>query len=62
MMIKRFSALPTLVTFAALRSEPLHFGIGNATVAAVQIIWPSGIIDVFPTVNADSTLTVVEGS
>lgn len=43
-------------------SEPLHFGIGAASVASVQIIWPSGVVDVFPTVLADSTFTVVDGN
>jgi len=43
-------------------SEPLHFGIGTATQATVQIVWPSGIVDTLPSVAADSTLVVVEGS
>jgi hypothetical protein len=43
-------------------SEPLHFGIGRATTASVQIIWPSGVIDNLPSVAANSTIGVVEGS
>jgi hypothetical protein len=43
-------------------SEPLHFGIGTALMASVEIIWPSGVVDVLPTVAADSTVRVVEGS
>jgi hypothetical protein len=42
-------------------SEPLHFGIGHATTASVQIIWPSGVIDNLSSV-ANSTIRVVEGS
>jgi len=43
-------------------SEPLHFGIGTATEAAVEVRWPSGVVDILPSVAADSTITVVEGS
>ncbi|HCX30777.1 MAG TPA: hypothetical protein DHU55_13585, partial [Blastocatellia bacterium] len=42
--------------------EPLHFGIGKATQAALKIIWPSGKIDTLPSVAANSTITVREGS
>jgi hypothetical protein len=42
-------------------SEPLHFGIGTATEAEVEVIWPSGVVDILPSVAADSTITVVEG-
>ena len=43
-------------------SEPLDFGIGQATTASVQIIWPSGVIDHLSSVPANSTIRVVEGS
>jgi hypothetical protein len=43
-------------------SEPLHFGIGTATEAEVKVTWPSGVVDILPSVAADSTITVVEGS
>ena len=48
--------------FASQGSEPLHFGIGAATEATIEIRWPSGITDTLPAVAANSTLTVVEGS
>jgi enediyne biosynthesis protein E4 len=48
--------------FDSQGSEPLHFGIGTATVATIEVIWPSGVVDSLPLVAADSTLTVVEGS
>ncbi len=47
---------------ASQGSEPLHFGIGTATEATVEVKWPSGIVDTVSSVAADSTLTVVEGS
>jgi ASPIC and UnbV/FG-GAP-like repeat len=43
-------------------SEPLHFGIGTATAATVRVVWPSGVVDVAPSVTANSTINVVEGS
>lgn len=48
--------------FASQGSEPLHFGIGAATEATVEVKWPSGTIDTLSTVAADSTLDVLEGS
>jgi hypothetical protein len=43
-------------------SQPLHFGIGPATEATVEVIWPSGVVDILPSAAADSMLTVVEGT
>lgn len=48
--------------YASQGSGPLHFGIGAASVATIQITWPSGIVDVLGSVAADSDLTVIEGS
>ncbi|MEO7724632.1 MAG: CRTAC1 family protein, partial [Chthoniobacterales bacterium] len=39
---------------------PLHFGIGSATSAAVEVRWPSGIVNTMLNVAANSTLTIVE--
>ena len=47
---------------ASQGSEPLHFGIGTATQATVEVRWPSGTVDILSSVAANSTLTVVEGS
>lgn len=42
---------------------PLTFGIGRATRAQrVEITWPSGTVDRFDDVPADSTLQAIEGS
>ena len=41
---------------------PLTFGLGQATrVARVEIIWPSGTVDVYRDVAGDTTLHAVEG-
>lgn len=43
-------------------SEPLHFGIGTASMARVKVVWPSGTVDTVKSVAANSTIRVVEGS
>jgi hypothetical protein len=48
--------------YASQGNEPLHLGIGTATEATAEVIWPSGITDVVATVAADSTLIVTEGT
>ncbi len=47
--------------YASQGAEPLHFGIGAAADAMVQVVWPSGVVDLVSS-GANSTLTVVEGS
>ena len=48
--------------YASQGSEPLHFGIGGATHANVEVEWPSGVVDTVRSVSGNSTITVVEGS
>jgi len=48
--------------YASQSSEPLHFGIGTATEATVEVKWPSGVVDTLSSVAANSTIRVVEGS
>ena len=48
--------------YASQSNQPLHFGIGTANSATVEIRWPSGVVDILVGVAADSTLTVTEGS
>ena len=47
---------------ASQGSQPLHFGIGAAKSATVQVIWPSGVVDTLFSVPANSILTLVEGT
>jgi hypothetical protein len=48
--------------YASQGSEPLHFGIGTATEATVEVKWPSGLVDTLSSVAANSTIRVVEDS
>jgi hypothetical protein len=40
----------------------VHFGLGAATVADLEVRWPSGAVDRLAAVAADRVVTVVEGS
>ncbi|HLK17648.1 MAG TPA: ASPIC/UnbV domain-containing protein, partial [Bryobacteraceae bacterium] len=40
----------------------VHFGLGAATQADIEIHWPSGAIDKIAAVKANQVLTVKEGS
>ena len=38
-----------------------HFGLGEATRAALEVVWPSGLRTTLPALAADRRYTVVEG-
>jgi hypothetical protein len=40
----------------------IHFGLGEATTADLEIHWPSGVVDRLRGVAVDRVITVVEGS
>jgi hypothetical protein len=48
--------------FASQSSQPLHFGVGNATTATVTVSWPSGVCDQFSNVATNQAITFIEGS
>ena len=48
--------------WASQGAGPMHFGIGTSPTATVRVTWPSGLVDVMPSVAANTTLTIVEGS
>ena len=39
----------------------VHFGLGTAATADIEVRWPSGIVDSLPDMSANRVLTVVEG-
>ncbi len=41
---------------------PMHFGIGTSETATIRVTWPSGLVDVVPSVAANTAMTLVEGS
>jgi hypothetical protein len=40
----------------------VHFGLGEATSADLEIRWPSGVVDRLARVAADRIVNVVEGA
>ncbi len=48
--------------YASQGSQPLHFGIGAAASASVEVRWPSGLVNTLPSVAANSTVTITEGT
>jgi hypothetical protein len=49
-------------SYASQSCEPVHVGIGSALFAAIEVDWPSGVVDNLTSVPANSTLTIIEGS
>jgi hypothetical protein len=39
----------------------VHFGLGEATIADLEVRWPSGLVDRLPGVAVDRVVTVWEG-
>ena len=48
--------------WASQGAGPMHFGIGTSDTVMIRIAWPSGLVDVLPSVAANTTMTVIEGS
>ena len=40
----------------------VHFGLGDAAHADIEVHWPSGTVDKLPAVSANQVLVVKEGS
>jgi enediyne biosynthesis protein E4 len=54
-------ALTSQSSFYSANDSRLHFGLGNAATADLDIFWPSGHSQTFKDESADQLLTVVEG-
>jgi hypothetical protein len=39
----------------------LHYGLGQAATADIEIRWPSGLVEKLPAVHCDQLITVQEG-
>jgi hypothetical protein len=58
---EQFNHRTTVVGYASSSAGPVHFGTGTAaTIATVEVRWPSGIVQVLKDVAADQVLTVRE--
>jgi len=49
-------------SFLSMDAPELHFGLGpNASVAEIEVRWPSGVVQIVRDVRANQTLTITEG-
>src|SRR5271170_7798253 len=48
-------------SYLSANDPRLHFGLGKATTASLEIYWPSGMKESYPTLAADQLVTIREG-
>jgi enediyne biosynthesis protein E4 len=48
-------------SYLSVNDSRLHFGLGNATVADVEVRWPLGLVEKLPGVEIDRLIFVTEG-
>jgi hypothetical protein len=56
----QWATVSTASSYLSASDKRVHFGLGSATSADVEIRWPSGLIQKLPGVKADQFLTVDE--
>lgn len=49
-------------SYLSVNDRRLHFGVGTAKVADIEIRWPSGSVETLPGVPADQRVFITEGS
>jgi hypothetical protein len=59
---KQAQAVMSQSSFYSSNDPRLHFGLGDATAADVEIVWPSGLLEKLPGVAANRFIVVKEGS
>ncbi len=60
---KQYAMVTTASSYQSSSDPRLHFGLGAATlVKAMQIHWPSGIVQTLPETKADQVLTIKEAA
>ena len=48
-------------SFLSANDPRLHFGLGQLTVADIEVHWPTGLSESFPRIAADQLVTIKEG-
>ncbi len=57
----QYDQMSTTAGYASSSSRPMHFGLGaNATAEAIEIRWPSGVVQELHNVQADHIVPVTE--
>jgi hypothetical protein len=49
-------------SYISANDPRLHFGLGAATTADIEVHWPSGLVETLKSVPANQLLTMREGS
>lgn len=49
-------------SYLSANDPRLHFGLGTSSMADVEVQWPSGSVETFPSVPANRLLTIIENS
>lgn len=48
-------------SYVSANDPRLHFGLGNATAADIEVHWPSGAVEKYPAQAANRLVTILEG-
>jgi hypothetical protein len=59
---KQAQAVLAQSSYLSVSDRRLHFGLGPATVASVEILWPGGHVEKVPAIPADRLIVIQEGS
>jgi hypothetical protein len=58
---KQAQAVLAQASYLSVNDRRLHFGLGSATVAGVEIHWPNGNVETIGEVPADKLVVIQEG-
>jgi hypothetical protein len=59
---RQAQALMAASSYLSASDRRLHFGLGSAVIADVEILWPSGVRETLKSIRADRLVTVKEGA
>ena len=54
-------AVLSQASYMSANDPRLHFGLGGATSVDIEVVWPLGKTEKFPSQSADRLVTIVEG-
>ena len=59
---KQVQAVMAQSSYLSVNDRRLHFGLGSATTASLEIRWPNGAVEKIAEVKADQLVKIKEGS
>jgi hypothetical protein len=54
-------AVLSQASYMSFNDPRIHFGLGTATSADIEVFWPSGAVEKFPAQAAGRLITILEG-